>query len=119
MLRGPKDHPVLVVKKTGRVFSLDPACPPPGFAPATSPACRLEWKPTDQVLACPCDPSATYDAEGRAIASGRPSVIRFRTTLGPNGEVMVDRSVTFDQKDWLKPGAELFLVPPVQAAGGM
>ncbi len=75
-------------------FSLSAIC--------THLGCMTAWKPELNMIACPCHGSR-FNREGQKLAGPAPKPLPWlKTWLSDEGELMVDRSVTIPQFQFLR-----------------
>ena len=75
-------------------FSLSAIC--------THLGCMTAWKPELNMIACPCHGSRFY-REGQKLAGPAPRPLPWlKTWLSDEGELMVDRSITIPQFQFLR-----------------
>ena len=77
----------IVRQEDGRFFCL--------FARCTHLGCTPNWKSSEGVFHCPCHGSK-FDRSGVNSAGPAPRPLdRFKITLAPDGQLLVDRSIVF------------------------
>ncbi|MFP5233758.1 MAG: ubiquinol-cytochrome c reductase iron-sulfur subunit [Acidobacteriota bacterium] len=75
-------------------FSLSAIC--------THLGCMTAWKPELNMIACPCHGSR-FNREGQKLAGPAPKPLPWlKTWLSDEGELMVDRSITIPQFQFLR-----------------
>ncbi len=85
---------VYVVHLAEGYFSLSAIC--------THLGCLTAWKPELNMIACPCHGSR-FSQEGQKLAGPAPRPLPWlRTWISDDGELMVDRSVTIPQMQFLR-----------------
>jgi cytochrome b6-f complex iron-sulfur subunit len=77
----------IVRREDGQFLSLSAQC--------THLGCTPTWKESEGIIHCPCHGSK-FDADGTNFAGPAPRPLdRFKVALGPDGELVVDRSVRY------------------------
>ncbi len=75
-------------------FSLSAIC--------THLGCMTAWKPEENMIACPCHGSR-FSEEGQKMAGPAPKPLPWlKTWISDDGDLMVDRSVTIPQLQFLR-----------------
>ncbi len=88
------DSAIYLVHIAEGYFSLSAIC--------THLGCMTAWKPELNMIACPCHGSR-FNREGQKLAGPAPKPLPWlKTWLSDDGELMVDRSVTIPQLQFLR-----------------
>ncbi len=90
-----KEQKVFIVRaKEGYFYALSAVC--------THLGCITNWKPEENIVACPCHGSK-FDREGAKIDGPAPrSLPRFAMSLGDQGQLVIDKSITVGDDVTLK-----------------
>jgi len=102
-LRFLKSHRVWIVREGDEIYAL--------FAECTHLGCTPIWLGTGRKFKCPCHGSG-FTRDGLNFEGPAPRPLeRVKLTLGPDGRILVDRSVRFREErgEWTKQGAVLRL----------
>lgn len=103
VIRGEGGREVYLARRAEKIIAFEPTCGGSGEDRE-----KAVWNDRTTKLECPAGGGA-YDESGKSLVEGRPSLRRYRVVLAPNGEIEIDRSKYFEERDWIKPGADLTL----------
>ena len=88
------DSAIYLVHISEGLFSLSAIC--------THLGCMTAWKPELNMIACPCHGSR-FNREGQKLAGPAPKPLPWlKTWLSDDGDLMVDRSVTIPELQFLR-----------------
>jgi cytochrome b6-f complex iron-sulfur subunit len=90
-----KEQKVFIVRaKEGYFYAISAVC--------THLGCIANWKPEDDIIACPCHGSK-FDKEGRVIDGPAPRPLqRFAMMVDEQGQLIVDKGVIVNEDAILK-----------------
>lgn len=97
--RWKEEHRVWIVREADRMYAI--------FGRCTHLGCTPNWFGEDRVFKCPCHGSEYY-SNGTNYAGPAPRPMdRYGLTIADDGQILVDKSVAYTQKDFDNPNSYL------------
>lgn len=95
--RFKKQHRVWIVRDSEKIFALSTVC--------THLGCTPNWLPNENKFKCPCHGSGYYRTGINFEGPAPRPLERFKISLSPDGEIIVDKTVKFQQEkgEWSDP----------------
>jgi cytochrome b6-f complex iron-sulfur subunit len=96
-----KDRNMWIVKYQGKLYALSTTC--------THLGCTPNWLEADKKFKCPCHGSGFYKSGINFEGPAPRPLERARIVLADDGQILVDKSMKFQQEkgEWEKPEAFL------------
>ncbi len=96
-----QQYRIWVCRDTSRLYVILAIC--------THLGCTPNWVSSANKFKCPCHGSG-YDSAGVNFEGPAPRpMARCHVEIAPDGQILVDKLKTFEEKDWNEPGAFLLL----------
>ncbi len=97
--RFKKQHSVWIVRDTEKIYALSTVC--------THLGCTPNWLPNENKFKCPCHGSGYYKTGINFEGPAPRPLERYRISLSPEGEIIVDKTAKFKQEkgEWSDPSS--------------
>ena len=97
--RFKKKYAVWIVRDSEKLFALSTVC--------THLGCTPNWLPNDNKFKCPCHGSGYYKTGVNFEGPAPRPLERFKISLSPDGEIIVDKTVKFqyEKGQWSDPNS--------------
>lgn len=97
--RFKKQHSVWIVRDSEKIYALSTVC--------THLGCTPNWLANENKFKCPCHGSGYYRTGVNFEGPAPRPLERFRIFLSPDGEIIVDKTVKFQQEkgEWSDPNS--------------